>query len=667
MRPRWFVVAIACAAILPHLGALANGFVFDDQAVIVNNPAVTGFNLHALWTEPYWPHFAGTNLFRPLTSTSYALAWAIGGGKAWVFVAMNLILHAAVTLAALSLLGRVLPRRPGMALASLLLFAVHPIHVEAVVGIVGRAELLAALFSLLSYCLWLDAERDRSGVRSLAAVGLWVLALLSKEGAMGLPLLLLAHRTGLLAPRSPSRRLRMVDLAWPVGLALVILLRVSALGSLAAPHPSSIDNPLAPLDPLRRALGAGGILGRQLLQLLLGTGFSADYGYLEVTAGPRLYAAGMLTLIGLGLGLAFALTRGRKSPEGWGIAFFFAFWVVTSNLVLPIGTVQADRLLYFPLLGLLVVAVSAANRIPLRLVGRYVLPIVLTVSAASCFAVRSALRTREWRDDRTLFEAAVRETPRSLKARSNLAAIILQEKTPEAAKRALAILEPVSTYAAHFGPFLSWQAKALMFLGQNERSRELYRQSLQFGADSAHVLVELGNLAIMAEDGVEALACFDAVARTGNLPEHAAIGRASALATLGRYDEAADAWLPVVASLPDSVPVRTACAWNLTQGGRAPEAAQLVREGLERSNDPRLWSSLARALLGGAGTAEEALQAAGRAVEADPSSEESLATLALAQIAAGQRAAAADTRTRIHDPERLQEIDRALRGTEGGR
>lgn len=652
------LVALILAALAPHLGAIDNEFVFDDNGVIVENEAVTGLDLKRIWTSPYWPALPNANLYRPLASTTYALNWAAGDGQAATFVVVNLILHVAATLVALWLLRRILPNAHGVAWAAAFLFAVHPIHVEAVVGIVGRAETLAAVLTLGSYLLWLRSERSENGGFQLLAVLLWILALLSKESAIALPGLLLLHRLRIVAPPSRARRFRLSDLAWPAGLIAVFALRLNALGRLTSPGAGHIDNPLASLDPIMRALGAGGVLARQFGQILTGRGFSPDYSFAEVVPGTTLYATGAIMLFVLAFGLFAALRWGRTGPEGWGLAFFFFFWLVTSNLLVPIGTVQADRLFYLPLLGLLVVAASSLSRIPLGSARRYFCVIVLILFTFH-FGIASAMQTKEWRTNRTLFSAAVRESPSSVKARSNLAAVMLKDHSKGTAREVLEMINPVLHHGRRYGPLMQREAKARMFIGERERARELFRRSLHHGADSAEVLVELGNLAIMAGEGDTALACFDLVMRTGKRSDHAAIGRASALSTMGRYDEAANSWLPVLAALPDSVPVRVACAWNLREAGRLEEASLVVSEGLSDRSDPRLWNAYARILLA-SGMNEDAHSAALQATSTGPT-EEHLTTLALTQIATGRDEEAISTRSLIADPDYAEEVDEALR------
>jgi protein O-mannosyl-transferase len=658
---RWILLLIAAAALLPYVIALPNGFVFDDHRVIEGNPPVTGFDLHALWTKPYWPDRVGNNTYRPLTSTSFAVSWAIGHGKPAAFLALNLLLHLGATLAAWSLLRRLFPSRPGTAAAAALLFAVHPLHVEAVAGIVGRAELLAALFTLLAYRIWLDAERDRSTPLAILSAGLWFLGALSKESALALPLMLLAHRCGVLPPVSSSRRPRPVDAAWAIALAAALALRFQALSGLAAPRTWWIDNPLVLLDPARRFMGAWGVLARQLVQILTGAGLSADYSYAEVAPGPALYLAGIIPLVLVAAALTWVVKRGRSREEGWGILFFLVFWLMTSNLFVAINTVRADRLLYLPLLGLGVAAAAVVARISERPSRSNLAPAILVLAVLG-FGARSVMRCRDWKSDSTLFASAVRSAPRSVKARANLALCYLSARTPESGRQALAVLEPVEKEARTFGPYWLAKAKATVLLGDRARARDLFHTGLAALADSSQTFVELGNLALIDRNGPEALRCFDALARMGRMREPAAIGRASALSVMGRYGEAAEAWLPVVATLPDSVPLRAACAKNLTDAGRSVEAARLLREGLARREDPRLEISLANAIQNGAGTPREAVDALARAARTAPS-KELLMVLAVAQFRAGDRDAALATRARVSDPALLARIDAAMAAT----
>src|SRR5689334_611200 len=167
---RWLVVALAVVLYLP---TARFGFVQDDRAIIATNPAA-----HSVATalrafgQPYWPPPAQGGLYRPLTILSYAVDWSVSGGRAGWLHLMNAVWHGLATLLLMLVLARWLPEH-GVLTAGLV-FAAHPVHVEAVAGLVGRADLLVAV-ALLGAVL---AARSHHWV---AACVLTAAAMLSKE------------------------------------------------------------------------------------------------------------------------------------------------------------------------------------------------------------------------------------------------------------------------------------------------------------------------------------------------------------------------------------------------------------------------------------------------------------------------------------------------------
>lgn len=178
--------------------------------------------------------------------------FALTGDGPTGFVAGNLLLHAAVVLAVHALALRLLRRAggpptlaPRAAFLAAALFAVHPIHAEAVVWISARKDSLCLLFYLLSVCAYLDllesGDRRRYGWTLLWAV----CALLSKASAVSLPLTLLAADLLLAPPGRPWRR-RALDLAAPVALTGAAVVGYSAL---LGPTPRRAARPWSSTTP----------------------------------------------------------------------------------------------------------------------------------------------------------------------------------------------------------------------------------------------------------------------------------------------------------------------------------------------------------------------------------------------------------------------------------
>ncbi|XP_033149889.1 protein O-mannosyl-transferase TMTC2 [Drosophila busckii] len=178
-----------------YLNTLNAGFVYDDRRAILANGDVSGA---APWQRSFGNDFWGTPLtdsgshgsWRPLCVLSFRLNYVLGGGFApWGFHLVNNLLHCMAT-ALVVRVARTLLASFWAVLATGALFAVHPIHTEAVAGVVGRADVAACVCYLLTYLAYLRHIRWRESAdpRQWLALILTLLfalaALLCKETAI---------------------------------------------------------------------------------------------------------------------------------------------------------------------------------------------------------------------------------------------------------------------------------------------------------------------------------------------------------------------------------------------------------------------------------------------------------------------------------------------------
>ena len=147
-RAAWgLLLALACLA--AYANGLTGTFTYDDKAIVRDNLRIRAPDrVPDLFTTPYFggPRGTGTN-YRPVLLLSYAVQWWIHGQDAMAFHVVNLVLHVGASLLLGSLLLSAGFGAPPAAVASLL-FALHPVHVEAVTSLVGRGETLAAVLVL---------------------------------------------------------------------------------------------------------------------------------------------------------------------------------------------------------------------------------------------------------------------------------------------------------------------------------------------------------------------------------------------------------------------------------------------------------------------------------------------------------------------------------------
>jgi len=175
MKERLLVGLLLAAVLLVYGNTLVNQFAMDDELYILRNAQVVDPSLHRLFS----PNPVSA-VFRPVAFATLALNWALGTAEPFGYHLVNLILHAGATWLLFILLQELLgssPEGQTAAFVAALLYAVHPIHTEAVAWAVGRAELLAAGFLFAGWILHL---RDRP----IASLACFALAMLSKESAV---------------------------------------------------------------------------------------------------------------------------------------------------------------------------------------------------------------------------------------------------------------------------------------------------------------------------------------------------------------------------------------------------------------------------------------------------------------------------------------------------
>jgi hypothetical protein len=136
-----------------------------------------------LWSHDFWgkplAEFDSHKSYRPVSILSFRVNhWLAGSYDAWSFHLTNIVLHILVSVLIYALsFELIFPERYFCAVGSALLFAVHPVHTEAVTGLVGRAELLCALFGLVAVlCYHRARSRQHSWVALLGWLGVATVA-----------------------------------------------------------------------------------------------------------------------------------------------------------------------------------------------------------------------------------------------------------------------------------------------------------------------------------------------------------------------------------------------------------------------------------------------------------------------------------------------------------
>lgn len=439
---------IVLLSVTAYMNTLENDFAFDDRAMVVHNELIRKTsNIPLFFVKSHWTsriqeewdkrEHRGGFLYRPLTLSSLSLNYAFGGTRTFGYHLANIGLHTLVSLLAFAL-ARALGCSGAASLLAGVLFAIHPIHTEAVAMVsIGRAELLMSFGFLLALLLYVRGRTVRWGRPWFFFISNFAFAfsLASKEQAVTLPGILVLY--DILAWKRQ-------DKAWLRGAAgrystyLVVLfgyllLRLDLFKKMAhyqlATVVHRIDNPLAHVDWFERILTALWVSAKYLWLTIWPENLSFDYSYNAIPvvsslADLRVFAAagawGFLSALAL-----WSYFRGRGTAF-FGIGFTVITFLPTSNLIVPIGTTMGERLFYLPLFGLALVAAAAWDHVHETVANRRYAPwakpaaVVMATALALCLMARTIIRNRDWRNNATLFQSALAVVPESAKVRFNL-------------------------------------------------------------------------------------------------------------------------------------------------------------------------------------------------------------------------------------------------------
>jgi protein O-mannosyl-transferase len=428
-RRAWLAAAgLVFLAVAASISGLFNQFAQDDFPIIWKNPAV-----HDLWhsyrffAQPYWPKPFTPDLYRPLAVISYAVQWAIGGGSPLLFRIVSYALYAVTTLAVFRLARMLLPFAVAFAVAAL--FAVHPVHVEAVAMAVNQGELWVGLLSCLAVAWYLRVRRAGGplGARTeLGLAGLYLIGCLFKENALMLPGFLFAAEVLLLPAGEPLRariarvrRLFLVLLLVAVSFFGIRTLVLSGdlLGTFVA-------EALAYLTVGQRALTMLAVVPHWFRLTLWPAHLQSDYSPGEIVAQTAWGSDQTLGALLLLLTILAALAAWRRHPV---ITFGIVWWAIAlfpvHNVLVPTGIVLAERTLFLPSIGALLALGGLGALLAERAGARGRLALASAVGVLLILGTaRSTTRHPVWADQFGLwYDTANRDAVKSYRAHHALA------------------------------------------------------------------------------------------------------------------------------------------------------------------------------------------------------------------------------------------------------
>jgi len=420
---RWRLAGLlALFAFLLYSNTFGFDYVLDDPLVITLNQYVqAGFGgLYDIFTHSYR---AGSSvatdseyLYRPLSVASFAIEWAIAPNSPGFYHFMNVLWYACTIGLVFLCLSKIMPNRPLVLFAlATALFAAHPLHTEVVANIKSRDELMSFFFSVLSLYWFWDYTKSQQKQRLILALSAFFLALLSKEGAVTMLVLIPISLYFLDSKRSITDTLS--KSSWLlIPFFLWFLLRWSVMHGRMGYTPDFNDNQLVAAGLLDRWATGFVLLGKYLQLLVWPAVLSWDYSFNQI---PTVSWSSPICLLAFGVHLGllgYALWNFKKrSIFSYLILAYFASIALYANIFMLIGTVAGERLAYSASLwfalgvSLLIWKLlripdekvdAAASIFATKNVATFTSILVVLIFAAS---YRTFVRTPVWKDSNTLF------------------------------------------------------------------------------------------------------------------------------------------------------------------------------------------------------------------------------------------------------------------------
>ena len=433
------LILLALIAVLPvliYLNSLGNTFVYDDYLTVTNNHFIREWRyLSAFFNQKY---FAISNelTYRPVVTFSYFVDYAIWQLKPWGYHLTNLIIHT-LNVYLVYFTAQNLFKNRITAFISCLLFSVHPIFSEAVNAISYREDLLSATFLLAAFILFVKYKQNPTrrsfGIRYPLSLLAYLLAVVSKETAIVLPLLILSYDFILKRDPIPNRRhlTRRLITNYAGYIAIggfYLFLRFYLLHnpgeSVAYPGNSIFVNFIMMTK----------VIGYYLKLLFIPAPLNADY-VVPLTYSPAdgaFIVSAILSII-----TAILLVKKCRLSGIWtfSVIWFFVTLLPVLNII-PINNIMAERYLYIPGIGFTMLFGSILTHRIFEYKTYKLLRIGTIAAVCPLFIWQTVSRNRVWLNEFTFSTATILRSPGSFRVYNNLGFFYYQNGLNDAAIQA---------------------------------------------------------------------------------------------------------------------------------------------------------------------------------------------------------------------------------------
>jgi tetratricopeptide (TPR) repeat protein len=420
-RPGAILSCICAATFVLYLGTAWFGFVLDDVYQVLDTAAIHswgyffGYFTTATFATPY---------YRPLLLTWFRINDALFGANATGWHLSSVALHVAVT-ALVYALARRLGGTTTVALVAALIFGVHPIHIQSAAWVSDACDPLSAVFVLAAFLAWVHGEQRSSAAWKAAAAASYVLGLLTKEGAVVLPALIVAY-AAMYTDGNWKDKAR-----WAISGALPFAVITAAYLYVHEELTRSVVGNQMNLSFTTALLTVPSLVMFYLKKLFVPIGLSGFYDnpYISTASLKDFF----LPLIVLAVAAGAVWLWQRRAKESRLIAFSACWFVLTLAPALdvrklPHDGAAHDRYLYLASVGFSILIALGLEQMLARsaAVDRERLTAVAAIAMAVVLAGLNLPQQVYWANDFLLYQRGVEIAPGNDRARNNLGRVLAE-------------------------------------------------------------------------------------------------------------------------------------------------------------------------------------------------------------------------------------------------
>jgi tetratricopeptide (TPR) repeat protein len=393
---------------LLYANSLTNGFVLDDEDLILNNSLVSKGtqSIPEILATPYRFGTLKTDndLYRPLSLVMFATEYEFSGGKPMLSHVINVFLFSVcVVLLFYFLVAFFEGQKTNLAFLATLFFVLHPIHTEVVANIKSRDELLCFFFGISALLTAIFYYKNGKAPLLFLSLIFFFLSLFSKETSISLlfvfPLVFFFYRN------DKKQRSLLIFLTTIIAAGTYLFIRHEVLGKYGANHTTNvdfIDNMLVGAPNLSTKIATSFfILGKYLQLLLLPHPLVCDYTFNSIPFthfnNPIVWLT-IIAYLAMMVGSMYLLFAKRKNIAAFALLWFLTSIALFSNFLFPVGVPMAERFLFLPSVGFcLGAALLFEKRLQNQKTWLLLAPIFLL------YSFKTFTRNKDWKDNLTLF------------------------------------------------------------------------------------------------------------------------------------------------------------------------------------------------------------------------------------------------------------------------